>query len=452
MKIQKSIFFLSVILSFNFLKAAENQTGLTGDWNGARATLLKKGVRIDGLYVSDVLANITGGIRHRVNYLDIVELGFLVDPGKISGWQGATFFCDMTGSHGQDPGECVGDIQGVSNIAAQNVWRLSEGWFQQNFWNDRFSFLIGIYDLNTEFDVLESAGQFIHSSHGMGAGLAQSGKNGPSTFPCTALALRIKTRLSNQLTFQSAILDGVPEENRFGSGRMIRLSQEEGALISSELIFTGQSPKNRNAGIKRKNFHRRGRFGRARRFQNRRRFIKFRRRQRFKSPIRLKPEKSTKFVLGGWYYTARFESFESTLPATRNGSWGVYFLFEHAICRITETEPREFSYFFRAGHSDQVTNQIDGYVSGGIVFSGIFPGQTGLAVAFAHNSGKFKHKMRQCQNQSMENREFALELSWRTEFRNWFAIQPDLQYIVNPGFQPEVKNAIVAGFRVEISL
>ena len=69
--------------------------------------------------------------------------------------------------------------------------------------------LVGLYDLNTEFDALESAGLFLNSSQGIGPEFAQSGLNGPSIFPTTTLGLRAKWAPGSRFYLESVVLNGL---------------------------------------------------------------------------------------------------------------------------------------------------------------------------------------------------------------------------------------------------
>src|SRR3546814_8879648 len=66
--------------------------------------------------------------------------------------------------------------------------RLYEAWIDQKI-GDAASVRIGLYDLNSEFGALDTAGFFVSSPHGIGTDFAQSGRNGPSIFPATSLEL-----------------------------------------------------------------------------------------------------------------------------------------------------------------------------------------------------------------------------------------------------------------------
>jgi hypothetical protein len=86
-----------------------------------------------------------------------------------------------------NPSDDTGDVQGVSNIATFNTWQLYEAWIKQNLFDNRLSVLFGLYDLNSEFAVIQSEQVFINSSHGIDLTLAASGRNGPSSFPTTSV-------------------------------------------------------------------------------------------------------------------------------------------------------------------------------------------------------------------------------------------------------------------------
>ena len=47
--------------------------------------------------------------------------------------------------------------------------------------------------------------------------------------------------------------------------------------------------------------------------------------------------------------------------------------------------------------------------------------------------------------------EIALELTYRAGLTAWWTVQPSLQYIVNPGTEPGLANAVLVGLRFEIA-
>lgn len=72
----------------------------------------------------------------------------------------------------------VGDAQTVSGIEAVDGLRVYELWLQRSFGaRTEQSLLLGLYDLNSEFETLDSSGLFIHSVRGIGHDIVQIGRN-----------------------------------------------------------------------------------------------------------------------------------------------------------------------------------------------------------------------------------------------------------------------------------
>ncbi|TDI96625.1 MAG: hypothetical protein E2O76_11425 [Caldithrix sp.] len=97
------------------------------------------------------------------------------------GWKGASFFLYGLGNSGGNPSENVGDAQIVSNIEGPDTWKFYEIWIQQNLFLGKLSVLAGLYNLNSEFDVIETGQLFLNSSHGIGPDFSQTGLNGRSS-------------------------------------------------------------------------------------------------------------------------------------------------------------------------------------------------------------------------------------------------------------------------------
>jgi porin len=156
------------------------------------------------VYFGDVLTNVSGGIETGTRYLDNLDLTLEIDVPEALGTGSGTFFVHgLYNNGGTFSDELVGDLQIVSNIEAEEAWRIFELWYEMG--GDTWSVRTGLYDLNSEFDVNETGSLFLHSSHGTGADLGQTGENGPSIFPVSSLALRGEVRLD---TFSARVAVG----------------------------------------------------------------------------------------------------------------------------------------------------------------------------------------------------------------------------------------------------
>lgn len=347
----------------------------------------------------DYFSNLRGVIKIEDSYMLNASLGFGLDLETLTELRGTLVYLSCLGIKGMPFLENTGAIQGISNIAGLNQFKLYEAWIEQKFLDDNFSILFGLYDLNSEFDVRESSGIFINPSFGIGFDFSQSGLNGPSVFPYTSLALRIKARLSDSFEIIGAVFDGVPGSIDNDKSFQIKLSAEEGALISTELIYASQ-------------------------------------------------QNQTTLSIGGWYYTANFErDVGSSKP---NSNFGLYFSGEKIIYNEEINSHQGLCLFGRIGFAHSNFNSSDYSLLGGINYTGLIPGRDedtfGLAFTSIHLTDTFK----QLQNLN-SNFETIVELTYSIQIIEWFRLQPDLQYIFHPVFSQEAEYAFVAGIRTEIS-
>ena len=200
------------------------------------------------LYDGEAFDDLSGGLRRGNTYLGVLRLHLTVQKDATSA------FVEVLNKHGGFPSDFAGDAQGISSLTAPNEWRVEELWIQQNFFNAQLSVLIGRYDLNSEFDRLQSAGLFLNSSFGVGPEFSQSGGSGPSIYPNTRTALRIGYRPLKNLVMRAAAFDGMilgevaflsrpssremPRDIRFRLGRMSGLPPYEAKLAIGAWHYT----------------------------------------------------------------------------------------------------------------------------------------------------------------------------------------------------------------------
>ena len=161
-------------------------------------------------------------------------------------------------------------------------------------------------------------------------------------------------------------------------------------------------------------------------------------------------------MLGAWGYTARFPGIEETLglPASlHHGNNGFYAFAHGPLYHEPGSEDEGLQGWIRFGIADGRISQLDQYLGAGLVYTGALPGrdadQLGLAVAVARNGDSFQ-RFAALAGTPVNHRERNVEVTYRIEATDWLALQPDIQWIVHPGTDPSLRNAFVAGLRVEI--
>lgn len=361
---------------------------------------LFQNVETSFVYTADIYSNIAGGSETGTRYLDNIDVNLSFDIEDFS------FFFYGVGNQGRSISALSGDIQTLSNIESENSWRLYEAWVERSFQEVNSSVLVGLYDVNSEFDVINTGQLFLNSSHGIGPDFSSSGIAGPSIFPLTSLSARLKVNPFSGLVFKAAILDGVPSEPGNTRGTTVKLGDGDGALLVSELSITKPTiePSLTRGGVE-------------------------------ESPYRI--------ALGAWKYTQKRTGWQGEQQS------------DHGFYALAEADFNEsFSGFTRFGMTNHEINRFHSYIGAGINYVGLFEhrpsDKIGIAFALPLNSTSFKEVQQSLGNDYSES-ELNVELTYLAKISKYFSFQLDTQYIKNPNLSHDIDDALVVGVRSVLS-
>ncbi len=390
-----------------------------------KETLDKSWLELEAVYSALPWYNVIGGLETGFVYMDNVDITAKVNFDEVFDLKdNLSLFVYGLGNHGGQATDLMGDFQVASNIEAVPTWRLFEMWVQHNFFNDRISVLAGLYDLNSEFDVLRPGTLFINSSFGIGAEYAQSGQNGPSIFPISSLGIRMASFIGNRTRVRLAILDGVSGDPTNLESNEIALSSSDGALIAGEIsVYTGKYFNEYQQNMERSYESRRKKVGRE-------------------HDVYMKD----KINIGGWYYTSEFKTIEPVSDQDR-GNFGVYIGVQKYLALNKEED--YIAFFARYGIANSRFNRLGSALSGGFVMSNPisnFDDSFGLAFSSGFNGSKFQ----ELQN-SNETIETVIELTYSLPIKSWLMLQPDIQYVVNPSTQEGLSNPLSFALMLQLS-
>ena len=349
---------------------------------------------IDVTYSADIWHAARGGVRTGTRYLDNLDIVVEADMARLVGWNGATIGAYVLYNNGASLSELMGDAQVASNIeTGVRALRLYEAWIDQRI-GEQASVRLGLYDLNSEFDALDSSSLFMGSAHGIGTDISQSGENGPSIFPSTSLAARLAVSPAPGWTVRAAALDGVPGDPAHPRHTAITIGNGDGALLIGEVEA---------------------------------------------------PLPAGKLLFGR--YTAQADAL---LAQDRRTNAGFYFRGETRLLAEGADSSQGLTAFFRLGMANRHVNQFARFASAGLNYTGLIEGrasdQLGLAVATARTSSEYRLTT------PSSEAETVMELTYRAPLADWLTIQPDFQYVWNPGTDPARDNPVAFGLRAEFAL
>lgn len=339
-------------------------------------------------WTGDFPAVVAGGLSQDATHLGLVDLALAFEL-PVAGPNPLAGYVRVQHAYGGVFSErALGDLQAVSSIDAPPGTRLLEAWIEYGF-DGRTAVLAGRYDLNSEFDVIEAAGLFISGAQGMGVDIAQSGVAGPSVYPNTAFGVRVLQEVGRDARVRFALLD-VSSNGTDPSRDWPHLS---GPLAVVELEYDTDA-----AG----------------------------------------------FHLGAWSYGDERPTL--TDPSRSEREFGAYVAAERAHGWGNA--------YLRAGFANPDVDPVAQYVGAGIVraegWSAQLDDAFGVAIGLAR-MGSGARRAAKLAGERSADVELVLELTWRCQVNEWLAIQPDLQYIVNPGASRMTPDALVVSVRLDVA-
>lgn len=377
------------------------------------------GAELHVSYTADAVGVVAGGVDRGADLLDDVDLELGLDGGRLLGVPGLSAFVYGLGNQGGHPSGRAGDLQTLDDIQAPTSWRIYEAWVQQFLAGDRLSVLGGLYDVNSEFEAVPAADVFVNSSFGIEAAFGLSGANGPSIFPVTSLAFRVRALASDHVRVQAVVADGVPGDPADPGGTHVHPGGGDGALVVAQVGYLRPVAGEVGGGPSPPEVRRR-RAGRT---------------------AEAAPHDLAVSV-GVWRYTGR------------SRGTGAYVTGEKRLLGDGEGRRPELWAFVRAGIASERASAASASAVAGLSGTGVLPGRpedrAGIGVAAARRSPALPAAA--ASGEPFPAWEVALEAVYRARLAPWLALGPDVQLILDPAAEPSASDALVLGLRVELGI
>ncbi len=361
------------------------------------------------VYTGESFADVAGGLRHGAVFDGMAKLGVGFNLEKIAGRGGASIYVNTIFPHGESLSENhTGDLGVVSNIDTYDGIRLYKLWFQQLLDDGRWSLRIGQIAADKECFVSEGASLYLNNTFGT---FPVVSANLPAPiFPLSSPGFRVRWAPGEAFSVMAMVFSGdvgTPASNPHNV--TWRYDRNDGAFGVAEMAYrTHTAPDDhRLRGI---------------------------------------------FKLGVFADTKAFDDLDGR-PVHR-GDGGVYAVADQWVYRERGGEgdgPRGLSVFVRAGtapRSDR--NRVIFDTETGVDYTGLVPSRgrdiTGVALAYTRLGAAAVRAAG-----GSGDHEMVAELTHLFVVGEHLAIQPDMQYIVDPGGSGRIPDAFVAGLRLTLS-
>lgn len=357
-------------------------------------------------YTGEGLANLSGGYKQGAIYEGLLSIGIKGDLEKLLGWKGGSFLVSGLYPHGASLSDkYVHDFNAVSNIDAYDSPRLYEAWLEQDLAEGKLNLRIGQILADTEFFVSDNAAIFINGAFGA---IPLVSQNLPAAvFPVAAPGIRIRCQATDTLSLQLGIFDGnvgdAATDNHYGTDWRMNLA--DGALAIAEAAWIRKDKGERLRGV---------------------------------------------YKVGVFFRRADDGEDLYGIPRRTNG--GAYFIVDQQLWRKEDAKDQGLSGFLRIGSAPADRNTVPFYCDAGFNYKGLIPGRDKDIAGIAMSYTKVSNDLCDNEGNPVEtHHETILEATYKIQVKEWFTIQPDCQYIFNPGACEKADNALVAGVRFNVS-
>jgi len=374
---------LSLLTLFSYL--------LTLNISGQNEVHFKKSpVTFEAAYVGDVVRNFSGGIKKGSSYLGLANLKIGFDTEEAHLWKGGQFFINAANAHGGNPStSLIGDFHTVSNIEANEMTYIHELWYKQTI--DHFEIIVGLQDLNSDFVSFDYGSLFINSTFGTPSTIAD---NVPSPiFPFTTAGVSLKWNINETNTLKVAVFDGLPteyEHNQYNLNWSFK--KDEGVFAVSEYQFTGLIKKHLKGSYR-----------------------------------------------AGTYYHSQFmdPGIENIEDRVFRYNFGIYLIADQVIYQKPGGKG-SLGIFGQLAISPKSINTHYRYLGFGLSWQGVLKDRDEDKLGIAITNAGFYD--------SAKRSETIFEVYYKTQLTENIFVQPDFQYVINPGLTDMNLNNASVGF------
>ncbi len=350
-----------------------------------------------GTTTTDLWQNTSGGVKRGGVVINTADAIFDFD-GAAVGHKGWSANLHVLATDGHSLSALLGDLQTATNIEGDGATHVFEAWVRRQI-TATTAIKVGVIDLNADFDANETPGLFINSSHGVGPELSGAGPNAAPVWPTGTAGVEVQMTPTENSRFTAALFNGTPRDVDHPLAlAAVTLHKDDGVMAIAQVDWTSAKGVHWSAGL--------------------------------------------------WHHTADFSPLDPLASKPVSGQTGAYGLVEAPLPFLAKS-----SGWIRIAKVDDASSYVASYVGGGVTHDGLFSARPddkiGLAFAYAGISDKAREASA-LEGVPLKSGELAFELTYAAQITPALALQPDVQYIIHPGGDSSLGDALVIGLRISL--
>ena len=387
---------------------------LTGDWLGARQSLMDKGIRFDVSLTQIIQRNLAGGTDYRCGYQGGLDLTFRLDTGKAGLWPGGLLKIKAEARYGRDNNSNTGALMPVNfdslyPVPGEDSMQLTEFNYTQ-FLAPWVGVTLGRYSPR-EVNVFsgDETEQFLNTAFNINPAYA-------TTFPQTFLGAGVLLLPHEDIALTTLVLDaeGLAEECGFDT------VFERGTSVFQQL----------DVGIRPFDLPGHQRVGWT-----------------WSDRSRFRLGQLTGDLIIDWI-KFRLGLGERPTLAHAGSDWSFFYDFDQYLYVVPGSQDRGIGVFGRFGVTDGRVNPVEQFYSIGIGGKGMIPRRENDSFGVGYYYLDLSDKIGPITSRFLDNNEQGVELYYNIAVTPWLKITPDIQAI--KPLRDGVDCTWVAGLRVKM--
>jgi porin len=399
------------------------------NWGGLRTALLERGITPSIAFAIDVLGNPVGGQRHGLREFANLGLDVDFDLAKLADLTGSRFHVSVSQRWGTNLSkEDIGNVLNVAQLCCGPTFRLVNLYLEQSLQQDQFNIRLGRMVAGDEFLSSPLYALFVQTGINSNPAGILLNVPGMTSYPFATWGLRLRVKPVESLYAMAGVFNGdssLADNRKHGVDFSMRgpvfAIAEAGYRFNQGKGDTGL-PGNHKLGV----------------YYDNGRFADFLRDHR-----------------------DGISAQSGLPPRTIRGNTGFYILMDQMLYREGDAESKQgltpLAALLIAPNEN--VNRFPLFVAAGLVYQGLLPHRDRDVAAFGAVYGKFSDQLQRAQRVKqltdpsigIQRYELALEWTYMIQVTPWLQVQPDIQYIINPGGTGRIKDALVVGFQLALN-
>jgi porin len=344
----------------------EQQTA-SGNWGGARHRLVDAGLTPQANYMTDLLANPTGGQKQGFAYAGLLEGSLTFDLETMLGLKGLEFFIAGSWASGRDlSAKDIGNLFTVSQVFNGQSVRLDQMYFEQTLFDDALNLAVGRLSTDDDFATSDLYSNYVSAAiNDIPLSITENVASFSSD-PVASWAVRAIVQPIDQIRLAAGVYNADPDVGEdHKNGVDFELNPEDGVLAIAEGGYQWNQAEG-DTGL---------------------------------------PGDAT---FGGYYDSSDFDAVDES-GRERDGNYGFYLLLDQMVHREGGSGSKQGLTpwaAFTFAPAERV-NTISFAAYGGLVYEGLVPGRADDIAALGVYYGKFSDRL---QDQSAET---VIEANYR---------------------------------------